>query len=161
MKRRSGLVSNSSSSSFTCDVCKRTESGWDLGLEDAGMFECRNSHVICGSHKLKLTNEAAKKYIQIAIDDGFLNESDTASAVERLATGRVNAAWITNSNLEETIFGEMIPEETCPICQMKVIMDTDMFRYLKSKLNKPQLEIENEIKSKYETYSKLKEHLYG
>ncbi len=44
MKIRKGFVSNSSSSSFVCDVSGNIESGWDLSLEDAYMFECVNGH---------------------------------------------------------------------------------------------------------------------
>ena len=47
MKIRAGHVSNSSSSSFTCDVCGHTESGWDACLSDVGMYECMNGHTFC------------------------------------------------------------------------------------------------------------------
>ena len=47
MKIRSGFVSNSSSSSFICDVCGRMESGWDASLSDFEMYECENGHTLC------------------------------------------------------------------------------------------------------------------
>lgn len=47
MKIRNGFVSNSSSSSFVCDVCGRDASGWDLGLEEAYMCQCVNGHTFC------------------------------------------------------------------------------------------------------------------
>jgi hypothetical protein len=47
MKTRLGFVSNSSSSSFTCDVCGETQGGWDCCLSEVDMFECENGHVIC------------------------------------------------------------------------------------------------------------------
>ena len=50
MKIRKGFVSNSSSSSFVCDVCAEAESGWDIGLEDADMFQCENGHTFCRDH---------------------------------------------------------------------------------------------------------------
>ena len=50
MKIRSGFVSNSSSSSFICDVCGHDESGYDLGLSEAYMCECGRGHIICESH---------------------------------------------------------------------------------------------------------------
>jgi hypothetical protein len=53
MKYRSSFVTNSSSSSFVCDVCGATESGWDMGLSDAGMYECENGHTFCDSHLVK------------------------------------------------------------------------------------------------------------
>lgn len=49
MKIRNGFVSNSSSSSFICDICGATESGWDFGLDDVEMAECKNGHTFCQS----------------------------------------------------------------------------------------------------------------
>jgi hypothetical protein len=40
MKIRAGFVSNSSSSSFICELTGRVEEGYDLGLEDANMVVC-------------------------------------------------------------------------------------------------------------------------
>lgn len=45
MKIRKGFVSNSSSSSFICDVSGETVEGMDLCLEEAGMYECEHGHV--------------------------------------------------------------------------------------------------------------------
>ena len=47
MKYRKDFVTNSSSSSFVCEICGRSESGYDMSLEDAGMYECVNGHVFC------------------------------------------------------------------------------------------------------------------
>lgn len=38
MKFRSTFVTNSSSSSYVCEICGRTESGYDLGLSDCEMM---------------------------------------------------------------------------------------------------------------------------
>jgi len=53
MKIRTGFVSNSSSSSFTCEFCGREDSGWDMTASEAEMCECENGHVICQSHYLR------------------------------------------------------------------------------------------------------------
>ena len=50
MKIRKGFVSNSSSSSFICDVCGNAESGMDFSVSDANMFECENGHTVCVDH---------------------------------------------------------------------------------------------------------------
>ena len=50
MKRRMGFVSNSSSSSFVCEICHNTESGYDLTLSEAEMVECANYHCVCEAH---------------------------------------------------------------------------------------------------------------
>jgi hypothetical protein len=52
MKYRKGFVTNSSSSSYVCDVCGEEASGWDLSLHDAEMLECENGHIFCESHMI-------------------------------------------------------------------------------------------------------------
>ena len=52
MKYRKGFVTNSSSSSFICDVCGAVEGGYDMGMEDANMYQCENGHMFCESHLL-------------------------------------------------------------------------------------------------------------
>jgi hypothetical protein len=61
MKIRNGFVSNSSSSSFTCDVCGESQSGMDMGLSEAGMFECENGHTCCESHQLETKEISIKE----------------------------------------------------------------------------------------------------
>jgi hypothetical protein len=53
MKIRRGFVSNSSSSSFICDVCNSVESGMDLCLSDIDWVECENGHTFCSGHLLE------------------------------------------------------------------------------------------------------------
>ena len=48
MKIRQGFVSNSSSSSFICDMCGYNVEGRDLSVEDADFYYCENGHEICG-----------------------------------------------------------------------------------------------------------------
>jgi hypothetical protein len=45
MKIRTGFVSNSSSSSFVCEITGEEFSGWDAGLDDFDLVECQNGHV--------------------------------------------------------------------------------------------------------------------
>jgi hypothetical protein len=50
MKYRLDYVTNSSSSSFVCDVCGSVEAGYDLGMSDCGMSECVKGHTFCDYH---------------------------------------------------------------------------------------------------------------
>ena len=45
MKIRTGFVSNSSTSSFICEICGGTEAGMDISLSEVGMIECQTGHV--------------------------------------------------------------------------------------------------------------------
>lgn len=67
MKIRTGFVSNSSSSSFTCDVCGASFTGYD-GEYDEEVYNCVNGHSICGED-IVANNVTAN-------DDGEIEEKD-------------------------------------------------------------------------------------
>lgn len=52
MKIRKGFVSNSSTSSYTCDVCGETVAERDLCLSEAEMFSCAKGHTVCNEHRI-------------------------------------------------------------------------------------------------------------
>lgn len=47
MKIRNGFVSNSSSSSFVCNLCSNVESGYDMCMSEAGFVECESCGDVC------------------------------------------------------------------------------------------------------------------
>jgi ribosome-binding protein aMBF1 (putative translation factor) len=53
MKYRTSFVTNSSSSSFICEICGQDASGYDMSLEDAQMCMCLNGHTFCTDHLLE------------------------------------------------------------------------------------------------------------
>ena len=57
MKFRKDFVTNSSSSSYVCEICGRTESGYDLGLSECEMFECVNGHIFCCDEALDMPSK--------------------------------------------------------------------------------------------------------
>ena len=50
MKYRNGFVSNSSSSSFVCEICGEVAAGMDISLPDFDMGQCEIGHIVCFEH---------------------------------------------------------------------------------------------------------------
>lgn len=135
MKQRLGFVSNSSSSSFICDVCGQDVSGWDLSLSESGMVECENGHTLCQEHikepsaeQLLKMLEDTKKYLSewSAIEkiDEYITENEL---LENLSFESINS-FIEEFGGESYIYA--LPEQLCPLCNFEEVPYTDFKDYL-------------------------------
>lgn len=61
MKIRNGFVSNSSSSSFLCNICGQIESGFDCSLSDFEMEQCEHGHQFHLAHAERDFRQSATK----------------------------------------------------------------------------------------------------
>lgn len=134
MKIRAGLVSNSSSSSFICEVCGNTESGWDAYGPDLGFCECEHGHVFCLEHILIDEPEIKEEWIDFVKDDPY--------------------ATFTYKGYE---FDSEVPEALCPCCQMKNVSNNDFNRWL-TKTGK-MAELKKEFTEKFKTYNEFQKWL--
>ena len=130
MKIRSGFVSNSSSSSFVCEVCRHTESGYDVSLSEMEMCECEAGHCFCESHKLDNPQLIAKAIAGLK-KRGLINE---------------------DHELEEEFNNYEVPTELCPLCALKEISLEDKYAYLKHKYGETNESIKSEIQTKFVVY---------
>lgn len=65
MKVRSGFVSNSSTSSFICEVCGRKETEWDsVDIADLGFVRCENEHLFCDEEMVDDYTDAEKEEME-------------------------------------------------------------------------------------------------
>lgn len=129
MKLRNGFVSNSSSSSFICDLCGDVESGYDAGLSDMEMFECTNGHTIhddCGGWD-DYTN--AKEYENLSEGDGYY----------------------------ESRCG--VPTKYCPICNMNTIQDDNVLKFVLTKLKLSKAAVISEMRKKFNHYNHMQNWL--
>ena len=133
MKIRQGFVSNSSSTSFLCEVCGEVESGMDMSLDDAGMYECTNGHTFCVAH---------------AIGNSVVGEDGEKILTERSLV------------LEE---GDEynIPAENCPCCSFKELSSFDLTKYLLWKTNMSKEAIAEEIRGRFANYKTFQDYLEG
>lgn len=76
MKFRSSFVTNSSSSSYICDVCNRAEGGYDLSLSDVEMYECENGHTVCDDEIITYDIDDIEEIVHKINAKNYLAEQD-------------------------------------------------------------------------------------
>lgn len=123
MKNRNGFVSNSSSSSFICDICGSHEEGFDLCVEDAAMFQCVNGHTICLEH---LTDE-----VRDVICDPQLDEE----------------GYEERADLYE------VPADYCPFCKLEMLPESFVMKHYFDMNGISAQDVAKQIATKYKTLS--------
>ena len=176
MKIRTGFVSNSSSSSFVCDVSGEIASGWDMSLSDAEMYSCERGHIFCQNYAMCEINElsdetkirlVAENNVSFSYDQerprelrkkeyeenikNFIDENDFYELIKRFDDDEDYS--------EEMQYSSEMPAEMCPICSFDVIRANDAVRYLYKKFNTSEEDVKAEIKEKFSSYDELVRYL--
>ena len=150
MKYRKDFVTNSSSSSYICEICGASECGMDLGLSDADMCECVNGHIFCTEHLLdKPSKEDMIKDI--------LTRDDVEYSREELEDMDANSLY---SNVFTSHDHYDIPEFICPICQFVEYSKSDLSAYLLKEYGIPRDEVFAEVKKLNKRRRKLYDSEY-
>ena len=136
MKIRKGFVSNSSSSSFVCEVCGAVESGYDASPGDCGFCVCENDHTFCIDHLLPAPTKPETP-AKDTTDDEEYDEEDYEEG------------------------GDDVPASRCPICQLAAVSSSDLATYLLSKSGKTETEVVTSIKQAFKTREAFDEFLRG
>jgi len=141
MKIRNGFVSNSSSSSFVCDLCGRSESGWDMCIDDAGMIRCINDHIICENEMTEgyeFENISREDKIKRLIEEFESYKDRDGGTYYQLKSGEFTEEELEGiwedyiDEIRAELMYEM-PEKYCPICQMHEFVNSDLAGYLQKK----------------------------
>lgn len=152
MKFRRDFVTNSSSSSFVCDICGNVESGWDMSLQEAEMVECVNGHTICQDEMLSAPREVMLRLIQEEMQQSW-------SRFNGMTDTELNEK--TDEELEEMMLEREdgyygIPEECCPICQFIEYSNKDLAKYLEREYRVSR----DEVFAKVKQLNKRRKKLY-
>lgn len=158
MKYRLDQVTNSSSSSFVCDVCGAVESGWDMGLSEAEMYECVHGHTICESHvdlgdEKELATAILKEAIEKVKDKSWYSDEEKAKEIEEIEDLLKAIAYEGYDDFEQ-IFEDYelrynLPAKFCPICNHEHIPDDDALAYALKKLGITEDELKAEIRKNF------------
>ena len=158
MKFRKDFVTNSSSSSYICEICGNECSGFDISLTDYDMCICENDHVLCQEH---LLNPSREEKINIILKNKYWN-SETREY--DIAYTREELEGLDDDELYDILLGAEryyeVPECLCPICNFEEYSSNDMARYLLTKYKVPKDEVFAEIKKQNKRRRKLYDHEY-
>lgn len=163
MKIRKDFVTNSSSSSFVCDICGRVESGWDAGVSDVGMMECVNGHIFCCDEALELPSKG--DMIKMILENEWNKDRwdyDTHEyhdfAEEDLLAYDDELLFERFCGIESGNYG--VPECVCPICQFIEYSEYDLSAYLLKQYGVTRDEVFAEVKKLNKRRRKLYENEY-
>jgi uncharacterized protein YjiS (DUF1127 family) len=165
MKIRSDFVTNSSSSSFVCEICGRTESGWDIGLSECEMMECVNGHVFCCDEALPFPSK--KEMIKTILENEWNKKNNYYNWRGEYTTTVYTEEGLLDMS-DDTIFFEFyndeghynVPECVCPICQFIEYSEYDLSAYLLKEYGISRDEVFAEVKKLNKRRRKLYENEY-
>lgn len=174
-KFRMDFVTNSSSSSFICEICGNMESGMDCNLSDFDMVRCPCGHEFCEDHKLDIEEsfetrkEDAINIIKSQCDHYKGYAGEYGKRLRYIALNyleRLNS--ISESDFED-LYEELCEEYEeefedvsslqCPICQMQKFKDDELVEYFIKSSGKNKDEIKESIIKRFQTYYNFKEFI--
>ena len=148
VKIRNSFVSNSSSSSFICEICNHTEAGWDSSpIEDFGFVRCVNDHTFCEEHLPEGAEYSSAYEVPENVCPICNFEEPSYPELKRYFAKETNIS-------EDTVFQEVKKVNK----RRRVLRDHEYVEFVLREKNTTIDNVLNELKEKFETYSKFKEY---
>lgn len=157
MKFRKDFVTNSSSSSYVCEICGRSECGMDMSLSDAEMVCCTNGHTICEDEILMVPRDALIREIEDYQKKypTYCDEIYTEDELKAMDDKELLAKYFTLDDARWSM-----PEECCPICQFIEYSQGDLAKYLEKKYKVSREEVFEKVKQLNKRRKKLYDSEY-
>jgi hypothetical protein len=175
MKIRKGFVTNSSSSSYVCEICNNVESGYDSSASDCGMYQCKNDHTFCQSHILVNDETPTRGDLLREINRSIANyermivtNPDYKAYKDYLAEAQADLDIALTCDDNSSEFNDMcqgyeldyyLPISKCPICNFDILSSSDLRRYINKKYNIDNKTIEQEVKDTFNSYDEFEAYL--
>jgi hypothetical protein len=151
MKIRSGFVSNSSLSSFMCDISGEIESGYNASASNLGMTSFACGHTVLDKyadkakeHFIAQDKDSLAKQLRAAYDDDV--SSFFLTNIEEHGMSTEESFWETSS--EFCLYDEL-PAAMCPICNLTYVTKDAVLAYLLKSYERTMDDVVHEIKSSF------------
>ena len=157
MKIRSGFVSNSSSSSFTCGVCGETQSGMDLSMQ------CENGHTFCESHQLaadEVSLEDKRMKLVDNVNDSLYYKSNPKLKEAELVSIAECSEDEVNEAYEDVICEDGHSAQECPICTFNELDTAAALAYLLKRNGLNKKDLLAELKEKFPTFAEFSKYAH-
>jgi hypothetical protein len=149
MKVRQSFVANSSSSSFICDLCGETFTGWDASPSQFDHYQCEHGHIFCDEGLVNVPVDGEEICMYEAPEENcpfcqFLNfaESDITSYLT--AKYKVDRA-IVFAGIKEMNK------------RRKKLYNCEYIDYVYRNFNITSTQVEEEIKTQFKNYTEFME----
>lgn len=150
MKIRAGFVSNSSSSSFVCEICGEIGSGWDASPADVGMIECKNGHVFCVEHALDCDENGNRPYSGYSCGDSSFGDEVCPICAFTMASNHDLARYL--EKITGVSRSEAFEQVKALNKRRKKLYDNEYVMYVAVKHNIQTTALLEELKTKFGTY---------
>jgi len=166
MKIRKGFVSNSSSSSFVCDVSGTALAGYD-GEYEEGTCSAECGHEFLEEYLLPPTEKTRDLSLEGKRKDLlelFSHDKIKTKLIKHADSNLIDELFDDNDEEISELYNEdnnEVPKSRCPLCQFTEINKGDLAAYLMKKYvgDKDIEPILKEIKEKFGDYSSFHKYL--
>ena len=174
MKIRTGFVSNSSSSSYVCDICGSV-------YDDNELLSCEHGHMFCEDHLEYplFSKEMVSAYIAHSMLSGSGKREliHLIHSIDPVTFGRLHDSLYSDSddpvlhrinivlaelnyNVERWEIRENLPPEYCPFCTFEKITDHDLIKYFIAFTRMSRSDVFAAVKRRFNDYESFKTYLH-